>query len=66
MFKISKLNPKDTVLDEIHTIQRKHFEERKGMTWQEEKNCIDKNVHNFEKQHNLKLKIIHPEEMAKL
>ncbi|MEW6686207.1 MAG: hypothetical protein AB1393_08380 [Candidatus Edwardsbacteria bacterium] len=32
MYKVSELNPKDTVLDEIHEIQKKIYEEDKHLS----------------------------------
>ena len=35
--KVSKLNPRDTTLDEIHAIQEVHYEEQKNWDFQ---NCL--------------------------
>lgn len=63
MNKISEYNPKDTVLDEIHSIQKRKHSERKDLRWEEEKNLIDKNVNDFGKKHKIKFKIVAPDKV---
>jgi len=61
--KISEQNSKDTILDEIHSVQKRYSSERKGLNWSEEKELIDKKVIEFSKKYNIKFKIITPDEI---
>lgn len=36
MYKVSKINPKDTTLDEIHAIQEKLYKKEKNWTWEQQ------------------------------
>ncbi len=57
MNKISNINTKDTVLDEIHSIQKKHYKERLHLSWNEQKKLIDNKVSKIEREYNIKFKI---------
>ena len=42
MLKVSKLNPKDTTLDEIHSIQAKSYEQQREWTFKHIKSHYNK------------------------
>lgn len=44
MLKVSKLNPKDTVLDEIHQIQEISYEEQKDWSFEKLRSYYDELV----------------------
>jgi protein-disulfide isomerase-like protein with CxxC motif len=58
MSKITAYQIKDMVLDEIHDIQRQHYNERKNITWKEQKNIIEKNITEYEKKNKIKFDVI--------
>ena len=62
MNKISEQIPQDTVLDEIHSVQKKYSSERGNLTWIEEKNIINNKVAEFSKKQNILFKIIRLDE----
>lgn len=63
MKQILKNNLKDSVLNEIHAIQEKHYEERENLNWCEQKKIIDKNVSDIEIKYKIKFKIVKPKNL---
>lgn len=62
MFKVSKFNPKDKTLDEIHAVQRKVYQEDKGFAWPEIVKKYRRVREELSKQYNLNFKVILPKE----
>ena len=58
MFKISEFNPKDKTLDEIHTIQRKIYEEDKGLSSEEIIQKYKNIRRDLSERYNLSFRII--------
>lgn len=59
----SKSNCKDTILDEVHAIQKKHYKERKNLTWEQEKELINNNVSKFESKYGIRFKVVSPKDL---
>lgn len=65
MFKISDFNPKDKTLDEIHSIQRKIYEEDKGLSVEELMQKYKRIRQELSRRHNLNFKIVSHKESTR-
>lgn len=58
MFKVSELNPKDTVLDRIHAIQRKINKKLKGLSEEQQLSYYKEVRKKLEKEYKIKFKVV--------
>lgn len=58
MFKVSELNPKDKVLDEIHNIQRNIYCEDKGLSAKDLAERYNSSVRELSKEYKINFKVV--------
>lgn len=58
MFKVSKLNPKDTTLDRIHIIQKEIAKETEKLSVTQKTEYFNKIAKDFDKKYKCNLKFI--------
>ena len=58
MYKVSELNPQDTVLDEMHKIQKKISEEDKNLSIKERRNKYNKIREEISRKYKCTLKVV--------
>lgn len=45
----------DPILDEIHRVQEKHYNERKGMSWEKEQKLVEQRLNRLAEEHGYKI-----------
>ena len=63
MFKVSELNPKDKVLDEIHNIQKEIYAEDEGITVKDLLERYNSSVIKVAKEYKINLKVVSSKEI---
>ncbi|MBL7131690.1 MAG: hypothetical protein ISS45_09885 [Candidatus Omnitrophica bacterium] len=65
MLKVSKLNPNDETLDEIHQIQEQIYEKDKGLSRKKETERFNNSIREFDRSFHCSSKILTLEEVRR-